>query len=187
MSNSPYETKRPELEHSALLMNQEIARNTRWGRPEILARADTLAERIIALWPGPDPSAIEELHDPAWSALLQVLAEIPAGRWTTYGDVATVIGSHPVAIGTMLGSRLAPNPQRVLQSGGTISPNFRWVEPDRSDDPRAVLEAEGVLFDATGKAQPQQRITADALARLAGLDEDRFRGVFSDRRPGVIA
>lgn len=168
LSNSPFETKRRELEHSALLMNQEIARNERWGRKEVLARADTLAERIIELWPGPDPSAIEDLHDPTWSALLQVLAEIPAGRWTTYGDVAAVIGRHPVAIGTMLGSRLAPNPQRVLQSGGTISPNFRWVDPDRSDDPHDVLVAEGVQFDAAGKASPQQRISAEDLARLTG-------------------
>jgi alkylated DNA nucleotide flippase Atl1 len=168
LSNSPFQTKRHELEHSALLMNQEIARNERWGRNEILARADILAGRIIDLWPGPDPSAIEELHDPTWSALLQVLAEIPAGRWTTYGDVAAVIGSHPVAVGTMLGSRPAPNPQRVLQSGGTVSPNFRWVDPDRTDDPHDVLAAEGVQFDATGKASPQQRISAGDLALLTG-------------------
>lgn len=170
LSNGPFETKRDHLARSALLMNQEIAGNRTWGRTEILTRAASLAERIIGLWPGPDPTAVDELFDPTWNALRQVLTEVPAGRWTTYGDVAAVIGTHPVAVGTMLASRVAPNAHRVLQSAGTVSPNFRWPDPDRTDDPRDILAAEGVKLDEAGRADAGQRVRAEELARLAGVE-----------------
>ena len=169
LSNAPFDLKRAKLQDSGLRLNQEIARSPRWGRAEIVARADILAERIIKLWPGPDPTTVEDVYDPTWKSLLQVLAEIPAGRWTTYGDVATVIGSHPVAVGTMVATRPAPNAYRVLQVEGTISPNFRWPDPDCMDDPREILAAEGVRFDSAGRAQPSQRVKSEELAVLADL------------------
>ncbi|MEV7806712.1 hypothetical protein AB0O28_27570 [Microbispora sp. NPDC088329] len=55
---------------------------------------------------------------------------------------------------------------RVLQSGGRISPQFRWLNPERTDDPREVLEKEGLIFDHAGRADPQRRVTADRFRTM---------------------
>ncbi|OHV69572.1 hypothetical protein BCD48_34780 [Pseudofrankia sp. BMG5.36] len=101
----------------------------------------------------------------------QALAAIPAGRWTTYGDVAALIGSHPVPVGNRLASYSAPNAHGVLQAEGTVAPSFRWPDPGKTDDPLDVLRAEGVLIDAHGRAAASQRLTVDELAALAGTFE----------------
>jgi alkylated DNA nucleotide flippase Atl1 len=102
----------------------------------------------------------------------QILACIPAGRWTSYSDVAEVIGTHQVPVGARLATVTTPNAHRVLKLSGEVSPDFRWVDPDRIDDPHVVLRAEGIVFDAKGRASAQQRLTAVELASLADLDVD---------------
>jgi alkylated DNA nucleotide flippase Atl1 len=102
----------------------------------------------------------------------QALAELPAGSWTTYSDVAAIIGSHPVPVGVRLATHPAPNAHRVLQVEGVVSPNFRWLDPTRTDDPRDLLRAEGVEFDQYGRANQAQRISTDELAQLAGMTPD---------------
>src|SRR5690606_11371689 len=54
LSNNSFAAKRERLSQSGLVMNQEIAACYRWGKTEILARSDRLADRAIALWPGPE-------------------------------------------------------------------------------------------------------------------------------------
>ena len=44
LGNKSFTVKRAAYKGSAFLMNQEIAKQERWGRPEILARADALAD-----------------------------------------------------------------------------------------------------------------------------------------------
>ena len=81
----------------------------------------------------------------------------------------------------------------MLKSGGIIAPNFRWLEPDRTDDPRTILEAEGVEFDDAGRANPAQRLEAEDLAVLAGLDTEGFEesngdaATSSDRRARFVS
>jgi len=169
LSNSPFSVKRPQLASSGVQMNQEIAKQERWGRPQIHDRADALAERVIAEWPGPT-SGDRGASGAAWEVLHGALAELPAGAWTTYGDLAALIGSHPVAVGQHLATAPTPNPHRVLQADGKVSPNFAWLDPDRTDDPRTLLAAEGVTFDRHGRAAAAQRLTAEELALLIGAD-----------------
>lgn len=171
LSNSPFESKRSQLASSGVRMNQEIAARERWGRPQIHARAGALADRIISLWPAPAavPSPVES--GALWSVMDQALAELPAGSWTTYGDIAALIGSHPVAVGTRLSTKHAPNAHRVLRADGTVAPEFHWVDPGRSDDPADLLHREGVEFDG-GRAKPAQRMKTDELAQLVGLGVD---------------
>ncbi len=169
LSNSGFGVKRNKLVTSGLSMNQEIAQEERWSRAQILARAARLAERVISTWPAPVLSSGQGVG-PAWETMATALAETPAGSWTTYGDLAALIGTHPVAVGQRLASHPAPNAHRVLQSEGTVSPGFRWLEPEREDDPRDLLTAEGVQFDEHGRANPSQRLRAEDLAVLAGLD-----------------
>lgn len=171
LSNRPYSEKRQWLKSSGLVMNQEIAAHERWGRPEICERADQLTDRIAGLWPGPVDGLADD-DQPMWRQLDQVLAALPLGVWTTYGDLAELLGSHPVPIGARIATHPTPGGHRVLTALGTISPQFRWYEPDRTDDPVDVLTAEGVVFDAAGRAHPAQRFTAQDLADLLGLERN---------------
>ncbi|SDP59910.1 GmrSD restriction endonuclease domain-containing protein [Lentzea jiangxiensis] len=169
LSNSSFDVKKDQLAESGLVMNRQIAEQPAWGRPQILARADALAERVIAAWPGPLAGA-KPSTSAAWSLMNTVLAALPAGSWTTYGDIAAIIGSHPVAVGARLSTATAPNAHRVLLAGGLVSPGFRWLEPDKNDDPLDVLRSEGVEFDEDGRASDAQHISFEELAELAGLD-----------------
>jgi uncharacterized protein with ParB-like and HNH nuclease domain/alkylated DNA nucleotide flippase Atl1 len=171
LSNSSFMQKRELLATSGLSMNQEIAARSRWGRPQIQARGADLAHRIAQEWPG--PANVTEPLDPAWEVAARALAEIPAGAWTTYGDLAALIGTHPIAAGQRLASYPMLNAHRVLQAGGRISASFRW--PDgRTDSPRALLESEGVVFDDHDHADPQQRLDVEDLAQLAGITMDEL-------------
>lgn len=184
LSNSAFPVKRAQLVKSGLAMNQEIADEANWGRPEINRRADALAERVIAAWPGPRAGA-EKSSAASWDLMNAALAELPAGSWTTYGDIAAIIGSHPVAVGARLATVPAPNAHRVLQAGGTVSAGFRWLDPDRTDDPRDLLRAEGVEFDEYDRASEAQRITLEDLAELVGVDTEDLPAV-SDTDQGVL-
>jgi alkylated DNA nucleotide flippase Atl1 len=170
LSNRSFESKRGRLRSSGLMMNQEIADCVSWNRAAIAARADELAGRIARTWPGPNPATATSETNALWTALAKVLAEIPAGSWTTYGDLAAVIGTHPVPLGQRLAKHPAPNAHRVLTVDGFVAPNFRWLDSDRTDDPRAVLEAEGIDFNEEGRADPARRLAAEDLAVLTGLD-----------------
>lgn len=139
LANDGFNAKKQILADSGLAMNRDIARARRWGRPEILARGRSLAERIVRIWPGPDESVGIAPPSPRWSLMNQVLASIPSGRWTSYSDVAEVIGSHHRAVGARLATVHVPNAQRVLKLDGTISPDFRWPDPERRDDPKTSL------------------------------------------------
>lgn len=182
LRNSSFNIKRTQLATSGVSMNQEIAEQDRWGQPQILARADALAERVISLWPG--PVAGGGASDVAWEVMNQALAELPAGSWTTYGDIAALIGSHPVPVGMRLATRSCPNAHRVLQVEGTISPNFRWPDPSRTDHPRDLLDAEGVQFDEHGRADLGQRISTEELAQLAGVTVDDGPETLPSAGPG---
>lgn len=179
LSNSPFAVKRKHLASSGLRMNQEIAQHETWGREAIRNRAQSLATRISKIWPEPDASAQVEEIPPSWQKLARAVAEIPPGAWTTYGDLAALIGSHPVPVGVHIAKTPITNGHRVLQVEGTISPGFRWYEPGRNDDPRTVLESEGVHFDVAGKADPAQRLKVDDLAELLGSTAEDLPGLVS--------
>jgi alkylated DNA nucleotide flippase Atl1 len=172
LSNHPFERKQQILDSSALRMNLEIASAQRWGKAEILARADRLSERAVNLWPGPiggvKPTGEES---PGWAELRAALVAMPSGTWTTYGDVAELIGSHPVAVGAYLGGNSTViGAYRVLTSEGKISPSFRWADGDDRQPPQELLTSEGVRFDTWGRAHRSQRLTAAELATLLGKD-----------------
>ena len=85
-----------------------------------------------------------------------VVRRVPRGRVTTYGDVATVLGSPRVA--RHVGWALAALPigetdvpwHRVINARGRVSHRGDlW----RGEDQRLRLAAEGVLFDAAGRTE----------------------------------
>lgn len=171
LSNHPFRRKQEILDSSSLRMNKSIASQERWGKTAILARADELAERALQLWPGPLEGMVLAGDEwPGWKELRAALVAMPAGTWTTYGDIAALIGTSAVAVG----AHVASHPElhgahRVLTADGRISAGFRWPDEADSRDPKAILEAEGVPFDAA-RARRSCRLTTTDLATLLGKD-----------------
>ena len=96
-----------------------------------------------------------------------VVCRVEVGFVTTYGDVATVLGSPRVArhVGFALAALTDPEVpwHRVINAQGRIS--FRG-DVTRSGEQRARLEAEGVEFDARDR-----------------VDLSRFRWPYPDSSP----
>lgn len=83
-----------------------------------------------------------------------VVRQVPAGAVTTYGDVATVLGSPRVArqVGFALAALDDPGVpwHRVINAQGRISHRGDLV---RAELQQRRLEAEGVLFDPGGRVE----------------------------------
>ncbi|MFE2551761.1 DUF262 domain-containing protein [Streptomyces sp. NPDC059355] len=168
LSNHPFRRKQELLDASALRMNQRIAAQERWGRAEIAARAEDLADRAVRLWPGPLEGVVHADDEWAgWRELREILLAVPAGTWTSYGDLAGVIGTSAIAVGHHVSSKAGLHcAYRVLTADGRIAEGFRWTDDRHSGDPQEILEAEGVPFDDNGRAGKSHRLTASDLAVL---------------------
>ncbi len=102
------------------------------------------------------------------------IASIPAGKWASYGDVAAAAGAPKggQALGTWLSRNeqdVPPRVYRVLNRHGEVSPGWHATEswlPATPSDVQAKLAAEGVQFDATGRASQDQRFTTDDWAAM---------------------
>ncbi|MFG2724821.1 DUF262 domain-containing protein [Streptomyces canus] len=186
LSNHPFERKQGLLQGSHLEMNRRIAATERWGAKEIFARADELTDRAIALWPAPLRGVGRAERSRDWHLAHQVLAALPHGMWTSYGDLAAFLGSGAQAVGNHLaGTPGVANAYRVLTSEGRVSEGFRWTSEDEGGDVRSRLTADGIRFTVTGSADPVQRLTADDLALLVSEDDDRTEGEdTAQRTPG---
>ena len=169
LSNSPFETKRAKLATSGVAMNQEIAAEERWGKAQILTRAGRLADRVCASWPAP-LVGVRGAGEPAWDVLEAAVAELPTGSWTSYKDLAALIGSHQVPVGQRVANHELPNAHRVRKSSGAVPPGFRWKDPARIEDPTEMLRQEGVPVDPQGRADQSRRMRVEELAVLVGLD-----------------
>jgi methylated-DNA-protein-cysteine methyltransferase-like protein len=89
-----------------------------------------------------------------------LVCQVPAGRVTTYGDVAAALGSPRVArhVGWALAALQTPDVpwHRVINSRGALS--FRG-DTSRGVLQRSLLEAEGVTFDPAGRVARALRWT----------------------------
>ncbi|MDT0481054.1 GmrSD restriction endonuclease domain-containing protein [Streptomyces doebereineriae] len=186
LSNHPFERKQGLLHGSHLEMNRRIAATERWGAKEIFARADELADRAVALWPAPLRGVGRAERSRDWHLAHQVLAALPHGMWTSYGDLAAFLGSGAQAVGNHLAATPGvANAYRVLTSEGRVSEGFRWASEDEGGDVRSLLTADGIRFTVTGSADPVQRLTADDLALLVTDDDDRAESEdTAQRTPG---
>lgn len=101
-----------------------------------------------------------------WSGLHRILAALPSGRWTTYGDLARVIGTAAQPLGLHV-ARCPDcvNAHRVLGSDGRVRPGFAWTDPDDERTPESLLEEEGVRFDGE-IADRAKRLSTDELEDL---------------------
>ena len=120
------------------------------------------------------------------AVLTRALDLVEAGQWTAYSDLAELTGLANQNVGSFAAGTDHENGHRVLHADGQISASFRWTD-DRTDDPREVLEAEGIEFDERGRASQAQRLTAhDLRAMLAEIDgEERERRAWMVRGSNV--
>jgi alkylated DNA nucleotide flippase Atl1 len=94
-----------------------------------------------------------------WARVDQAVNALPAGSWTSYGDLAELVGTaaQPTA------NHVARDPDlayayRVLNGDGSFSFNFRWHDDSDTRDPMEVLIGGGVEFDENGCARQAQRL-----------------------------
>ncbi len=93
-----------------------------------------------------------ELYELVWAAVKR----IPRGRVATYGQIAALVDMPRHA--RQAGYALAATPEgkkipwhRVINAQGKISLRLKHWESGSDDLQRILLEAEGILFDSTGK------------------------------------
>jgi methylated-DNA-protein-cysteine methyltransferase-like protein len=93
---------------------------------------------------------------PGWhERVFAVVATVPPGRVTTYGDVAGALGSRRVArqvgfaLAALPGDRAGDVPwHRVVNGRGRLSPR---AHGSASDDQVRLLRAEGIGIDPHGR------------------------------------
>jgi alkylated DNA nucleotide flippase Atl1 len=174
LSNHPFERKQQIYGSSHLELNRALVENDAWGRDEILARADTLAEQAIKIWVAPLPGITSEGVDRFnWSRIEEAIVAIPYGRWTTYGDLAELDGTAAQPVGNHVREMPSDtNAYRVLTADGSVSSSFRWSDPNDPRDVLEVLAGEGIAFDPDGRADPEKRISTEELIALIDTPED---------------
>ena len=95
-----------------------------------------------------------QTRDGRWQAFYRVIRRIPKGRVATYGQVAELAGFPRYArqVGYALHALRSAKPkvpwQRVINAQGEVS---QRSAPDGDRLQRAILEAEGVVFTASGR------------------------------------
>jgi len=98
-----------------------------------------------------------------WSGMHAILARMPAGYWTSYGELAAAVGTSPQPLGQHITQcRECVNSHRVLKYDGSMARGFSWADPGDTRDPRAVLEEEGIVF-TDGLADRARILTAETL------------------------
>jgi alkylated DNA nucleotide flippase Atl1 len=172
LSNRDFPEKAEMLGKSGIRLNADIANKATWSREEILARGNELADRILKNWVPPidGPEIVD--GGATWALVREAVEAIPAGRWTTYGDLAALASTYPQPVAGFVSRNMISGAWRVMQAAGTISPGFSWGSRSEfaGQSAREVLEAEGVVFDVEGHANPGQRLASVDLAHMLGID-----------------
>lgn len=91
------------------------------------------------------------------SRVYEAVAKIPRGRVSTYGAIASAIGSGSARA---VGQALRKNPfapevpcHRVVRSDGSLGGFFGKTSGAAWSRKRLLLEAEGIYFDSAGRVE----------------------------------
>ena len=173
LSNSAFSIKRNSwLSKTAVVANQEIAKLESWGPTQIRQRSVEMAEVACAIWPGPDESLLESEPETIGQRIDDVVSAIPRGRWTSYGDIAKVLGTAGQVVGQRVSKEYTSGAWRVLRASGEIAPGFKWSDtsPNAGRDLREVLVEEGVTFDDKGLATEELRLRPEDILELTSYN-----------------
>ncbi len=125
-----------------------------YGRIGVLQYDDTTSERIAMQATRPPPES-------PYRRFYAVVKKIPRGKVATYGQIAALAGMPRHA--RQAGYALAATPanmkipwHRVINAQGRISMRLRHWDSGSDDLQKILLEAEGVIFDGSGKVNLKQ-------------------------------
>lgn len=96
----------------------------------------------------------------------RVVEALPEGTWTSYGDLAELIGTGPRQVGAYMRDGEVERAYRVLTAGGTVSEGFRWSDGRSGKDVPDLLREDGVTVSAKGRADQSQRMSVYDLKLL---------------------
>jgi alkylated DNA nucleotide flippase Atl1 len=105
----------------------------------------------------------------AWALVEAGLTALPAGFWTTYGELSELSNIPAVEIRARLSQYPSgPTVRRVMTTSGWIDAVAPWAAPNLAAY-RQQLVGEGVLGTGdSNEALPDARITAAELSDLIG-------------------
>jgi alkylated DNA nucleotide flippase Atl1 len=167
LSNQLFERKQEILQDSDLKLNEHLAMASQWGVEEIQERSRVLADAANALWSAPVPGVVTARSGFDWSRVDDAVAALPAGSWTSYGDLAELAGTAAQPTANHIAHDPAvTNAYRVLSSDGSISFKFQWHDPADDRDPMEMLIGDGIEFDDNDKASQAQRLGPPELEAL---------------------
>jgi len=110
-----------------------------------------------------------------WELVRRVVEALPEGTWTSYGDLAELIGTGPRQVGAFMRDAGPTRAYRVLTAGGTVSEGFRWSDGHSGRDVPDLLRDDGVTVSVKGRADRSQRMSVYDLKLLAAeLGDDEF-------------
>lgn len=95
----------------------------------------------------------EDTHETFYEQVYEFVRQVPRGSVVTYGQVALELGSPSAARAVGYALYFMPKPSdipwwRVINARGAISYKGRGSSADQQ---RAMLDDEGVVFDADGR------------------------------------
>lgn len=93
-----------------------------------------------------------------YQRIYALVKQIPPGEVSSYGHLAGLAGTTPRVVGFALAALPEQTDvpwQRVINSQGRVSAGR---DSERADLQRALLVAEGVCFDASGRAHSACRL-----------------------------
>jgi alkylated DNA nucleotide flippase Atl1 len=138
------------------------------------------AKEIVEIVDGSAPQRFRLAVTHRRDRVLRLSRQIRSGEWTTYGDFSIAVYDNSRMASTI--ARIAGGhpafsmPHRILQAGGTVSPE--WHDEERRRDPEECkrrLEREGVWLHDENRANPAKFIGWEELRRrltAAADDED---------------
>jgi alkylated DNA nucleotide flippase Atl1 len=107
--------------------------------------ADSRVEKVGGAGVPKHSASANSLRD----KVIQIAERIPAGRWTSYGDIAKDVTASPIGVGGQISAGGIPNDHRILNYKGKFPEGAPASHVER-------LKAEGVRF-INGCADPEQR------------------------------
>jgi alkylated DNA nucleotide flippase Atl1 len=116
-----------------------------------------------------------------WDLVKRVVEALPEGTWTSYGDLAELIGTGPRQVGAYMKDGDVTRAYRVLTAGGTVSEGFRWGDGRSGKDVPDLLREDGVRVSTGGRADRTQRMSVYDLKLLAAELDDAAPEETEDR------
>lgn len=107
---------------------------------------------------------------PQLSLLREAMEIVSGDLWTTYSDLAQLLGTTESEVGRLLRDHQdVENQHHVLPASLSTVYAPGYPHPSGVTDRREILEADGVTFDAEGHPDPLQQVTVDLFRELLDL------------------